>query len=401
MLQMNIPIIIVNSTSESLPNGTISFEGLINDNSQDISILNGVIKNVDDIALLPYSSGTTGLPKGVELVHRSIVTNFVQQDNDGVRHCEHTTDSHQECVLAILPLFHMYGLSIVMLNKLSIGAKIVTLPKFETETYLKAIKKYNASVLHIAPPLASFLACHPKSNKEYLSSVHTYVCAAAPLPKHDIYRVLEKSSPNTHFVQLYGLTEVSPLATSIPRGCKEYTNVGLAVPNTKLRVVNSDDQNLGPDEVGELLIHGPQIMKGYRNNPEETKAAITRDGWFRTGDLVSIDKDGVVTVRDRIKELIKVKGFQVAPAELESILKEHPDIVDAAVIGVPDAKMGEVPKAFVVIKSDRNKDSDGIKNFVNDKVAAFKRLSDVEFVESLPRNPSGKILKRLLREKYT
>ncbi|XP_068630558.1 uncharacterized protein [Battus philenor] len=287
-----------------------------------------------------------------------------------------------------------------MLHKLSIGAKIVTLPTFETETYLNAVKKYNASVLYIVPALASILGSHPKSNKEYLSSVHTYACAAAPLPEHDIRKVLEKSRPDANFVQMYGLTEVSPLATCIPRGYKKYNNVGFAVSNTKLRIVNSEDQSLGPNEVGELLIHGPQIMKGYRNNPEETKAAITRDGWFRTGDLASIDKDGVVIIRDRIKELIKVKGFQVAPAELEGILKEHPDILDAAVIGVPNAKMGEVPKAFVVIKGGRRKDSDGIKKIVNDKVAAFKRLYDVEFVEYLPRNPSGKILRRVLRENY-
>ncbi|CAH2041123.1 unnamed protein product, partial [Iphiclides podalirius] len=400
MAKINLPIIAVTNPGESLPAGTMSFQEILDDNNEDFSILNSVKKNLDEIALLPYSSGTTGLPKGVELVHRTVVTNLAQQSGDGIRHCSYTTDSYQESLMAVLPFYHMYGLSLIMLHKLSIGGKIVTLPKFETKTFLNAIEEHKTSILHIVPPLASFIACHPEAKKEYLSNIHTYVCGAAPLPKQDIFRILEKSKPGVDFLQIYGLTEISPIATTVPPGSKKYATVGLALPNTQLRVVDSEDRNLGPDAVGELLIKGPQIMKGYRNNPEATKAVITDDGWFRSGDLASIDRDGVVTICDRIKELIKVKGYQVAPAELESVLKEHPDILDAAVIGVPDPKMGEVPKAFVVVKDGRKKDSVDLKKFVEDRVAVYKRISDVEFLGNLPRNPSGKILRKVLRESY-
>ncbi|XP_014355400.2 4-coumarate--CoA ligase-like 5 [Papilio machaon] len=287
-----------------------------------------------------------------------------------------------------------------MLHKLSMGAKVVTLPKFEKSTFLNAIKMQKSSILHLAPPLASFLASHPECKKEDLSNVHTYICGAAPLPKQDIFRILDKSKSDVDFLQIYGLTEVSPLATTAPLGSKNYATVGVALPNTKLRIVNSKDESLGPNEVGELLIKGPQVMKGYKDNPEATKAVITDDGWFRSGDLASIDQDGVVTICDRIKELIKVKGFQVAPAELESVLKEHSDVLDVAVIGVPDSKMGEVPKAFVVVKEGRSINANDLKQFVEERVAAYKRLSDVTFIDSLPRNPSGKILRRVLKEKY-
>ncbi|CAK1582566.1 unnamed protein product [Parnassius mnemosyne] len=395
---MNLPIIVVKNTHENLPSGTICFHELIDDANVDFSVLNTIDKNIDDIALIPYSSGTTGMPKGVELVHRTLVTNFVQQDAEGIRHYQHATDSHQESLLAVLPMYHMYGLGIILLQKLTTGAKIVTLPKFERKTFLHAIREHKTSLLHLVPPLASFLGSHPSVEDEYLSHIHTYICGAAPLPKQDIFQVLEKSKPNVDFLQVYGLTETSSLATTVPPESKNYTSVGVALPSTKLRIVDSDDRNLGPNAVGELLIKGPQIMKGYRNNPEATKAVITDDGWFRSGDLASIDHAGVVTICDRIKELIKVKGFQVAPAELESVLKEHPDILDAAVIGVPDSKLGEVPKAFVVLKDGCKQDSINVKKFVEDRVASYKRLSDVEFMKSLPRNPSGKILKKVLRE---
>ncbi|CAG4959570.1 unnamed protein product [Parnassius apollo] len=399
--RMNLPIIAAKNSNESLPPETISFLELIDDRNVDFSVLNTVTKNIDDIALVPYSSGTTGLPKGVELVHRTLVTNFVQQDAEGIRHYQHTTDSHQESLLAVLPLYHLYGLAVILLQKLTVGAKIVTLPKFERKTFLHAVKEHKTSLLHLVPPLASFLGSHPSVEDEYLSHIHTYISGAAPLPKQDIFRVLEKSKSNVDFLQIYGMTELSPLATTVPPGSKNYTSVGVALPSTKLRIVDSDDQNMEPNAVGELLIKGPQIMKGYRNNLEATKAVITDDGWFRSGDLASIDYDGVVTIRDRIKELIKVKGFQVAPAELESVLKEHPDILDAAVIGVPDAKLGEVPKAFVVVKDGCKQDSTNVKKFVEDRVASYKRLSDVEFMKSLPRNPSGKILRKVLRENYS
>ncbi|KAI8432400.1 hypothetical protein MSG28_004798 [Choristoneura fumiferana] len=382
MANMDIPVICV-TTSGGLPAHTISFQELTGDADHDV--LKDVKITADDVAILPYSSGTTGLPKGVELTNKNVVVNCVQSDVDGVKQYRDTTSSHQESMIAVLPFYHIYGLSIIMLHKLSVGAKIVTLPKFQPNTFLSTLKNHKISLLYVVPPMA------------YVDQI---VCGAAPLPKLDIDRLLDKSKIDVNFIQLYGLTETSPLVTTMVPGTKNYLTAGVAIPNTELRIVDSEMKTLGPNEVGELHIRGPQVMKGYRNNFEATRNAIDENGWFKSGDLASLDQNGTITISDRLKELIKVKGFQVPPAELESVLKEHPSVLDAGVVGVPDTRTGEAPIAFIVLNDGHKADVHGIKEFVATRVAEFKRLKDVVFLENLPKNPSGKLLRRILKEKY-
>ncbi|XP_063365003.1 uncharacterized protein LOC134653553 [Cydia amplana] len=398
LAKMNIPVICIAENDSFVPN-TISFKELTTD--VDHSVLNDVKKTADDVAILPYSSGTTGLPKGVELTQRNIVTNCVQADVKGVKQYRDTTASYQDSIIAVLPFYHIYGLGIITLHKLSIGAKIVTLPKFQPNTFLSTLKDHKISLLYIVPPIVLFLGSHPESKKEHLAYVERTACGAAPLPKLDLDRFMEKCKPDVNFIHLYGLTETSPLVSTTAPGSTNYMTAGFALPNTELKIVDSEMRNLGPNEVGELLIRGPQIMKGYRDNPEATRNVIDEQGWFRSGDLAYIDEYGAVTISDRLKELIKVKGLQVAPAELESVLKEHPSVLDAGVVGIPDERSGEVPKAFIVLKDGHKGDEEDIKSFVATRVATFKRLKGVVFLESLPKNPSGKLLRRMLREKYT
>ncbi|XP_047997607.1 4-coumarate--CoA ligase 3-like isoform X2 [Leguminivora glycinivorella] len=392
LAQLDIPIICITENGSFLPN-TISFKELTAD--VDHSVLNDVNNTADDVAILPYSSGTTGLPKGVELTHRNIVTNCVQADVDGVKQYRDTTASHQESIIAVLPFYHIYGLAIITLHKLSVGAKIVTMPKFQPNTFLSTLRDHKISLLYIVPPIGS----HPESKQEHLTYVERAVSGAAPLPKLDIDRFIEKCKPNLDFIHLYGLTETSPLVSTTAPGSTNYMTAGFAIPNTELRIVDSEMRNVGPNEVGELLIRGPQVMKGYRDNPEATRNVIDEHGWFRSGDLASLDEQGAVTISDRLKELIKVKGLQVAPAELESVLKEHPSVLDAGVIGVPDERTGEAPKAFIVLRDGHKGDREDIKNFVASRLASFKRLKDVVFIDNLPKNPSGKLLRRVLRDK--
>ncbi|KAJ0174384.1 hypothetical protein K1T71_010530 [Dendrolimus kikuchii] len=392
------PIIDLNIMDTTRLNGTISYKELAFDDTVDKSILNEVRRDSNDIAFLLYSSGTTGLPKGVELTNKNIVVNCMQQDVDSVKHYNNTTHSYQDSVLAVMPFYHCYGLSIIMLHKLSVGARLVTLPKFLPQTFISTLKEQNISILSAAPPLLLFLASHKDVTKKTLQTVNTITSGGAPVPNNDILKVTEKLKPNTNFLQVYGLTETSPLSTSMLPGDTNYHTVGCAVSNTELKIVNDDHHTLGPHEVGELLIRGPQVMRGYRNNPESTKAAFAEDGWFISGDAASIDSYGVVTISDRLKELIKVKGYQVPPAELENVIKEHPDVLDAAVIGIPDQRTGETPKAFVVLKEGRKTVDKEIIDFVSKRVTEYKRIKEVMFLEELPKNPSGKMLRRELKK---
>ncbi|CAB3247030.1 unnamed protein product [Arctia plantaginis] len=400
LVKKNLPIITVKGSESTIPSGTISFEELALGDNVDHSVLKEVSRSFEDIAFLPYSSGTTGLPKGVELPHKQMVVNCLQQDVNTIRQYDETTSTNQDVTLNILPLYHIYGLTVILLHKLSIGSKIVTVPKFQPNTFINVLKEHPINMLYAAPPLILFLSSHPGVTEEHLASVKVIASGAAPLPTSDVIKLLEKTKPAVNFVNLYGMTECSPLVTAMSLGSNNYSTVGHAVSNTELRIADSELKPLGVNEVGELLIRGPQVMKGYRNNPEATKDAIINDGWYRSGDLGSIDKDGVVTITDRLKELIKVKGYQVPPAELEHILKEHPDVLDVAIVGVPHSRIGEYPKAFIVLKEGRKADVDGITSFVNKQVAEYKRVKEVMFLDALPRNPSGKILRRILKEKY-
>ncbi|MEU8757904.1 4-coumarate--CoA ligase family protein [Streptomyces sp. NPDC048659] len=348
-----------------------------------------------DLAALPYSSGTTGVPKGVMLTHASIATNLAQLEplmpmGPGDR------------ILAVLPFFHVYGLTALMNAPLRRGAAVVVLPRFELDGFLAAIEKHRINALYVAPPIVLALAKHPAVASYDLSSLRYIVCSAAPLDA----ALAEACSARLGLPpvrQAYGMTEMSPATHLVPlaAGNPPPGTVGKLLPSTEMRLVSLDDpaRDAGPGEEGEIAFRGPQVMKGYLGRPEATAAMIDEAGWLRTGDIGRVDEDGWLYVVDRVKELIKYKGFQVAPAELEALLLTHEGIADAAVIGVPGEDGGEIPKAFVVRQpSAADLTGEEVAAFVAARVAPYKKIRRVEFIGAVPRAASGKILRRELRE---
>ncbi|XP_013172741.1 PREDICTED: 4-coumarate--CoA ligase 1-like [Papilio xuthus] len=396
LAKLNIPIIAVKTNGESVPQDIVSFHELTEDVHIDKSCLKEVRRSIDDICFLPYSSGTTGLPKGVQLLILSAIKNV----NNLIDKQLNYITTHQDAVMTVLPLFHIYGASVLMFHKMSQGIKLVTVAKFQPETLLDALEKYKTNVLFVAPPLVIMMATHPASSPKKFQYLETIVNGAAPLSETDAERFFTKSERKLDFRQGYGLTETSPVVALTPRGMDNYGCVGYPIPSTNLKIVNSEMKTLGANEKGELLVKGPQVMRGYKDNAVADKETFTEDGWFRTGDLAIADHTGVITISDRLKELIKVKGFQVPPAELEAVLREHPDVSEAAVIGVPHPRKGESPKAFVVLKSNSNTSAKEISEFVEKKVAPYKKINDIMFIDSIPKSSAGKILRRILKEKY-
>ncbi|MCY3576345.1 MAG: 4-coumarate--CoA ligase family protein [bacterium] len=344
----------------------------------------------DDVVVLPYSSGTTGLPKGVMLTHANLVNNIEQ--------CASSVASQpSDVVLAVLPFFHIYGMQVLMNDQLHHGATLVTMPRFDLAQALSLIERHQVTRFFAVPPIVLALAKHPAVVDYDLSSLRQVLSGAAPLGAE----VAAEASTRIgcEVVQGYGMTELSPISHATPPGNSKPGSVGLTVANTEIRIVDSDSgEDLAIDVEGELWIRGPQVMKGYLNNPEATAETVDEDGWLHTGDIARIDGDGHVYIVDRLKELIKVKGFQVAPAELEALLVEHPQITDAAVIGRPDEESGEVPLAFVVPSPDSGLDEQAVKAYVAEHMATYKHLGGVRFTDAIPKSASGKILRRELRE---
>jgi acyl-CoA synthetase (AMP-forming)/AMP-acid ligase II len=341
-----------------------------------------------DLAVLPYSSGTTGLAKGVMLTHRNLVANL-QQVN-----AIETPDL--PALVGVLPFFHIYGMTVIMNLGLLRRATVVTLPRFELEAFLRVLQDWPIPLAHIVPPIAVALAKHPAVERYDLSGVKWLFSGAAPLGAELTAALRTRLGIATR--QGYGLTETSPAAYYTPPDAERDGKAGVLVPGTECRIVCTETGRvLARDQPGEVWIRGPQVMKGYWNNPEATAATIDADGWLHTGDIGVVDDEGYLTVVDRLKELIKVKGFQVAPAELESLLLEHPQIADVAVIPVADDEAGEVPKAWVVARGPLT--ASDVADFVAPRVAHYKRIRHVEFIEAIPKSPSGKILRRVLVER--
>ncbi|XP_075232363.1 uncharacterized protein LOC142330816 isoform X2 [Lycorma delicatula] len=314
----------------------------------------------------------------------------------------YTAGNFQDVLPAVLPFFHIYGLVIILFEALKHGGKLITLPKFEPETYIKTLNNHKSTVLFTVPPLFLFLGCHPGIKKSQFENVRYVLSAAAPLGLSDIERCEANFPKDVVFKQGYGLTETSPITMISGNKNKILTSVGPPVSKTEVKVINyNTGQNLGIEEHGEICIRGPQVMKGYLNRSDATHEIIDKDGWLHSGDIGYYDKNGYFYIVDRIKELIKVKGFQVAPAELEELLRCHPKVADVAVIGVPDAKAGEVPVAFVVPQSESEiPASEELISYIDEKVTKYKRLSKVVFTDSIPKNPSGKILRRKLKNDF-
>ncbi len=352
----------------------------------------------EDLAALPYSSGTTGLSKGVMLTHHNLTSNLRQLIE---RPREGANIIPDDVVLVHLPLFHIYALHVLMNGAIGAGATQVMMGRFDMEVFLGLISRHRVTIMFTVPPVAQGLTIYPGVSNYDLSAMRVGFVAAAPTSADLQKRVTE--SLGFPIMQGYGLTETSPLLNMDfmePERIR-YGSVGPAAADTEERVVDVETGmiEVGPGETGELLARGPQVMKGYHNNAQATAETITSDGWLHTGDIVRMDQDGYVWILDRKKELIKYKGFQVPPAELEGLVLEHPAVADVAVIGVPDPEAGEVPKAFVVPKKDMNVSSEDIIGFVNGQVATFKRIQVVEFIDAIPKNPSGKILRRILRDR--
>jgi len=349
-----------------------------------------------DFAAFPTSSGTTGLPKSVMLSHRAIVANVEQCHHiDPVGPGDHT--------IATLPFFHIYGMTVIMCALLRRGACAVTMPQFDLEQYLRLSEQYRVVVAYVVPPIALALAKHPLVSQFDLSSLRSINSGAAPLGAE-----LEKACADrlSCLVKLgYGMTEASPVTHFTPSdpALIVHGSCGLLVPNTECRIVHLETkQDLGIGEHGEILIRGPQLMHGYLNNPDSTAEALDSDGWLHTGDVGYATDSGHLYIVDRLKEFIKYKGFQVAPAELEAVLLTHPEIADAAVIPCADEEAGELPKAFVVRRGHGSTlTADAVMAFVATQVAPYKKVRRVEFVDTIPKSASGKILRRelILRER--
>ena len=342
------------------------------------------------VALLPYSSGTTGLPKGVMLTHANVVAGVGQ-----VRAALKL--GPRDTVVAVAPFAHVMGFVITMASALASGATLVTLAQFAFEPYLELVERHRATVLIGPPPVMAALAGHPAADARDLSSVELVVAGGAPVPA-EIARAVGERLPGAVVRLGYGLTETAATATAPDRELAVAPgSVGRAMPSTELRVVDPQTgADLGPGEPGELWVRGPQTMAGYLHRPDATAAMIDADGLLRTGDLVVIDEEGQVFVVDRLKELIKVNAFQVAPAELEAVLATHPAVADAAVVGRADAASGEVPVAAVVTRDAL--DPEDLMAWVAARVAPYKRIRAVRFVDVIPRTPAGKILRRALVE---
>ncbi len=345
----------------------------------------------DDLLSLPYSSGTTGFPKGTLLTHRNLTSNNLQ----------FTTALRVEVsdvALIFLPFYHIYG---VMLTGsfLACGATQVMMERFDLLQSLELCEKHGVTYYFAVPPIVLALANAP-IDLSRLKTVKYVFSGAAPLPL-DPARKLEAKT-GIRVVQGYGLTEASPLTHAQPGdpSLVRLDSVGMPVHNTEQKIVDLEtgERELPAGEDGELIIRGPQIMQGYWKAPEET-ARTLRNGWLYTGDIGHVDSDGYTYIVDRKKEMIKYKGFGIAPAELESLLMEHPAVMDSAVIGVPDDEAGELPKGFVVIRQGHSATSEEILDFVNGKLAGYKKLHEVEFIDAIPKVPSGKILRRELKER--
>ncbi|MGE0158924.1 MAG: AMP-binding protein [Gemmatimonadales bacterium] len=349
-----------------------------------------------DVVALPYSSGTTGISKGVMLTHRNLVANLVQLEGS-YSLCRPLTP--EDTVIAVLPFFHIYGLVVVMNYALWRGAKLVVLPRFDLEQFLGVTQDHRVTFAYLVPPIMVALAKHPLVERYDLSGLAGIMCGAAPLGA-EVAEAVERRL-GCIVCQGYGLTEASPVTHYGPdqrRGQTPHDSIGPSLPSTEVIVADVETgRPLGPGERGELWIRGPQVMRGYLGAPEATAATLDADGWLHTGDVGWVDASGHCRIVDRVKELIKFKGFQVAPAELEAVLLTHPRIKDAAVVRSPDEEAGEVPKAFVVRDGDLGEDE--VLAFVAERVSPHKKVRRVEFVDAIPKSPSGKILRRVLVER--
>ena len=386
----NLKHIIV--TGETVPQGmseAIPFARLLRESPPRLHVHTEI--SGDDLLAMPYSSGTTGFPKGTMLSHRNLTTNHIQfLTASGI--------NSSDVTLIYLPMYHIYGVLLTG-SFLAAGALQVLLERFDLQLALELCEKHGVTWFFAIPPVINALANAPVDLKQ-MKTVRYVMNAAAPLALEPARKLQERTG--VRIVQAYGLTETSPDTHMSPTSpaLVRLESVGMLVHNTEQKItdIETGERKLPVGEDGEIVVRGPQVMLGYWKAPEETARAL-RNGWLYTGDIGHVDADGYTYIVDRKKEMIKYKAFSIAPAELESLLMEHPAVLDSAVIGVPDEEAGEVPKGFVVVRPGHSVTGDELIAFVNGKLAGYKKLHYVEFIDAIPKVPSGKILRRELKER--
>jgi len=381
-------ILVTGTEPDATASGAVPLGALLRDYSPERAPL--VEVRGDDLLALPYSSGTTGLPKGVMLTQRNLVVNYIQF----ISSARVTQD---DVFLVFLPLYHIYGVALMGQAVFS-GATLVLMERFVPDEAFRLIRERGVTILPVAPPVLLALAAQPNLSRDHLPRVRHILSAAAPLAVAPAQRVSEATG--VPVLQAYGMTEASPITHHSPldRPHIKLASGGTPVSDTEQKVVDLEtgERALGAGEVGEICVRGPQVMRGYWRAEAET-ARVLRDGWYHTGDVGYYDTQGYVYIVDRAKEMIKYKGFGIAPAELEAVLLEHPAVREAAVIGWPDPEAGEIPRAFVALREGQSVAADDLIAFANAKVANYKAVRRLDFVEAIPKTASGKILRRQIK----
>ncbi|MFX1499209.1 MAG: AMP-binding protein [Promethearchaeota archaeon] len=401
-------IIIESEENTEIPEGTTGWSKLMSQTEPNPP--NYDFNPKEDLAALVYTSGTTGLPKGTMLTHYNMVSNVIQI-------CQGFELSELDIAMTVLPLYHIYGLNVCMNQAIWLGATQVVSSRFEVEEFCKLIEKYQVSYTLCVPPIFLAVVRHledPSVQGYDWTNLKIFNNGAAPIPLELLERfdklAKEKCNANNVTIQHgWGLTEASPVVAVNPMSRRKMESQGILIPDTFHKIIDLETGDELPErgKVGELVIKGPQVMKGYWNRSDATKDAFwvdpkTGEKWLRTGDMAYIDEEEYEHLLDRIKEMIKYKGWSIAPAELEDLLFKNPHIFDAAVIGKPSTELdiGEIPKAFIVLKPESKEkvSDDQIMDWVAERISAYKKIREVEFVDEIPKSGSGKILRRELVE---
>nr|QDG03190.1 4-coumarate:CoA ligase [Glycyrrhiza uralensis] len=392
----NITVVCIDSSAEE---GVLHFSVLTQCDENEAP---EVEINPDDVVVLPFSSGTSGLPKGVMLTHRNLVTTVAQLvDGENPHQYTHSED----VLLCVLPMFHIYALNSILLCGIRSGAAVLILQKFEITTLLELIQKYRVTVASFVPPIVWRWVKSGEAHRYDLSSIRAMITGAAPMGT-ELEEAVKARLPRATLGQGYGMTEAGPLSISLAFAKEPFETkpgaCGTVVRNAEMKIVDTDTgASLPRNQAGEICIRGTKVMKGYLNDPEATKRTIDKEGWLHTGDIGFVDDDDELFIVDRLKELIKYKGFQVAPAELEALLIAHPNISDAAVVPLKDEAAGELPVAFVVRSNGSTITEDEIKQYISKQVVFYKRINRVFFTDTIPKAASGKILRKELTARLT